>query len=520
MPKAEFGTTKWMSNKIKAAGLQKLRWYCQMCEKQCRDENGFKCHRMSEGHQRMMQIFIQNPTKFMDDFSQEFEREFMRLMRTRYCRTRVLANSVYNNIVADRQHIHMNSTIWVTLSEFVQYLGSTNKCKIELTPKGWYVEYIDHDERRRLEEQEKRRKVELSQEEAKARRLEELVEEAKKRGGYQQCAYTPLLRRDGEEKIVLKGLTRPSEKTSETSDGQGGERPANALKLLEAELKRKRRFAEVAKSSASSDSGAHERARGREGEDRQRLRSEDGGLSKKVRPPLSAAERLRLEIEQEQAKTRGALSIERTSDERRPPRHDAKDSDHFSRRSGDREADRHGESLSGDETKECTDRGRMEDYGRSSDLHGTHSGGPEPHESEDDERKPPPHKYRSKDWWLKEGCIVKVMHEELGDGRYYKQKGTVLRVEERYAAYVKMLEGGDLIRLDQKMLETVIPNIGGRVRIVLGEWRDHEGKMEGIDMDAFCVHVVVDAGPIFKVRPNLAPIVVKNLPYEHVCKVA
>ncbi|PHJ24420.1 dna rna-binding protein kin17 domain-containing protein [Cystoisospora suis] len=150
MPKAEFGTTKWMSNKIKASGLQKLRWYCQMCEKQCRDENGFKCHRMSEGHQRMMQIFIQNPNKFMDDFSVEFEREFMRLMKTRYCRTRVLANSVYNHIVADRQHIHMNSTIWVTLSEFVQYLGSTNKCKIELTPKGWYIEYIDHEELRKL----------------------------------------------------------------------------------------------------------------------------------------------------------------------------------------------------------------------------------------------------------------------------------------------------------------------------------------------------------------------------------
>lgn len=38
----------------------------------------------------------------------------------RYCRTRVLANSVYNNVVCDRHHIHMNSTIWVTLSEFVQ----------------------------------------------------------------------------------------------------------------------------------------------------------------------------------------------------------------------------------------------------------------------------------------------------------------------------------------------------------------------------------------------------------------
>lgn len=28
----------------------------------------------------------------------------------------------------------------------MQYLGATQKCKIEHTPKGWYVEYIDHEE--------------------------------------------------------------------------------------------------------------------------------------------------------------------------------------------------------------------------------------------------------------------------------------------------------------------------------------------------------------------------------------
>ena len=36
--KAGFLTPKAISNRIKAKGLQKLRWYCQMCQKQCRDE--------------------------------------------------------------------------------------------------------------------------------------------------------------------------------------------------------------------------------------------------------------------------------------------------------------------------------------------------------------------------------------------------------------------------------------------------------------------------------------------------
>jgi DNA/RNA-binding protein KIN17 len=50
MGRAEAGTTKAIGNKIKSKGLGRLRWYCQACEKQCRDENGFKCHTMTEGH--------------------------------------------------------------------------------------------------------------------------------------------------------------------------------------------------------------------------------------------------------------------------------------------------------------------------------------------------------------------------------------------------------------------------------------------------------------------------------------
>ena len=34
--KAGFLTPKAIANRIKSKGLQKLRWYCQMCQKQCR----------------------------------------------------------------------------------------------------------------------------------------------------------------------------------------------------------------------------------------------------------------------------------------------------------------------------------------------------------------------------------------------------------------------------------------------------------------------------------------------------
>ena len=35
MVKGGFLTPKAIGNRIKAKGLQKLRWYCEMCQKQC-----------------------------------------------------------------------------------------------------------------------------------------------------------------------------------------------------------------------------------------------------------------------------------------------------------------------------------------------------------------------------------------------------------------------------------------------------------------------------------------------------
>lgn len=73
MPKHEVGSTKWLGNKMKSKGLSKLQFYCQVCQKQCRDANGFKCHQTSEIHMRNMALFMDNPTQFIDQYSGEFE---------------------------------------------------------------------------------------------------------------------------------------------------------------------------------------------------------------------------------------------------------------------------------------------------------------------------------------------------------------------------------------------------------------------------------------------------------------
>lgn len=118
MGKAEVGTPKWIANKIKSKGLQKLRWYCQMCQKQCRDENGFKCHTMSESHQRQLLIFADQPNQFLNDFSKEFEDGYMNLLKRCHGTKRVFANAVSNLIQfenADYNNIYFQRCFYCKL---------------------------------------------------------------------------------------------------------------------------------------------------------------------------------------------------------------------------------------------------------------------------------------------------------------------------------------------------------------------------------------------------------------------
>ena len=105
--------------------------------------------------------------------------------------------------------------------------------------------------------------------------------------------------------------------------------------------------------------------------------------------------------------------------------------------------------------------------------------------------------------------MVKVVTSKLGE-KYYKKKGVVTKVEDRYQAVVKMLDTNDKIRLDQAHLETVIPAIGSferaipllvasepfhclgkKVLIVNGAYRGQEATLEEIHEEAFSVDVTL-----------------------------
>ncbi|XP_070610556.1 DNA/RNA-binding protein KIN17 isoform X2 [Erythrolamprus reginae] len=205
MGKTDFLSPKAIANRIKSKGLQKLRWYCQMCQKQCRDENGFKCHCMSESHQRQLLLASENPQQFMDYFSEEFRNDFLELLRRRFGTKRVHNNIVYNEYISHREHIHMNATQWETLTDFTKWLGREGLCKVDETPKGWYIQYIDRDPEtiRRQQEQEKKKKQDLDDEEKTAKFIEQQVKRGLEGKDQEEPVFTELNRENEEEKVTF-----------------------------------------------------------------------------------------------------------------------------------------------------------------------------------------------------------------------------------------------------------------------------------------------------------------------------
>ncbi|CAN1152472.1 KIN17-like protein [Linum perenne] len=405
MPKNDFLTPKAIANRIKAKGLQKLRWYCQMCQKQCRDENGFKCHCMSESHQRQMLIFGQNPNRVVEGYTEEFETGFLDLMKRSHRFSRVAATVVYNEYIHDRHHVHMNSTQWATLTEFVKHLGRTGKCKVDETPKGWFITYIDRDSETMFKEKLKNKRVRA-----------DMVDEER------------------QEREIQKQIEKAEEQLLKTGDGEsnGGvdvdavEPPAKELKLDAEGVKIGFQLGSKSGSNVGKDRGESSSSR---------------------------------------------LVFEDAEDEK-----DGKKS----KNKANGNVGKVGKSALDELMRE---------------------------EEKVKERK------NRKDYWLFEGIIVKIMSKSLAEKGYYKQKGVVKKVIDKYVGEIEMLESKHRLRVDQVELETVIPQIGGLVKIVNGAYRGCNARLLGVDTDNFCAKVRVEKG-IYDGR------VLQAIEYEDICKLA
>uniref|UniRef100_A0A7I4YFB2 Kin17_mid domain-containing protein n=1 Tax=Haemonchus contortus TaxID=6289 RepID=A0A7I4YFB2_HAECO len=443
MGKHERGTPKDIANRIKSKGLQKLRWFCQMCQKQCRDQNGFKCHLTSESHQRQLLLVAENTNSFLRQFSRDFEANFMQILKTCFGTKRVRANEVYQEYIKDKGHVHMNATVWHTLTGFVLYLGKSGKCKIDQNEKGWYIQYIDQEEVIRKAEEAKRMKAEKDDEERQQEMINAQVRRAlEQQGEVYEPQATELMRSDDSEKITLN-LNLDKKPTAEDL-----KRPVFTGVSIFEQIKTKK------EEPASDEDLPSSSQRDRDREERRDRRDRD---TKKEHRSRS-----------------------RSRDHERDRRSRETKREHRSRsRSHDKERDRRAASSG----KERPSTSKKDEKPKKSALD-------EIREQQEWFKE----KKNRKDHWLHEGIIVKIITKKLGDD-YYKAKGVVKSLIDDYTASVK-LDDGTLVKLDQAHVETVIPNVGREMKIVNGAYRGCVAKLESLDQDAFCLNLRISEGPM------------------------
>lgn len=182
MPKAEVGSTKWVANKMRRKGLQRLRWYCQLCEKQCPDQHGFEMHTKSESHVRRTLAVGEDPRKVVEEFSREFHRNFIQLLKTGHGEKSIPINRFYQDVIAHKEHVHMNATKWPSLTEYAKYLGREGICRVVETDKGIEIAWIDNSPEalRRQDELRRKEAQDRGNEEVEQMMIREQIKRAQK----------------------------------------------------------------------------------------------------------------------------------------------------------------------------------------------------------------------------------------------------------------------------------------------------------------------------------------------------
>ena len=188
--------------------MYSLRWFCQMCQKQCRDENGFKNHCTTENHLRQMERYSTDANKYTEGFSRDFEKAFLDVLSHHHHTKRMNANYVYNEMIQDKNHVHMNATRWDNLASFVQHLGGTGKCVIDETERGWFVKWIDPEEKRRELERRKREEEESRTLEMRTKALlkrQKEVAEQQQQDDEEEVAENEPVVHEEEQRVVVVG---------------------------------------------------------------------------------------------------------------------------------------------------------------------------------------------------------------------------------------------------------------------------------------------------------------------------
>ena len=201
-------------------------------------------HTQSESHVRQMLLVGEDPKKYINDYSNQFQRDFLQLLRTSHGEKKVHLNHFYQEYIANKEHIHMNSTKWPSLTEFAKFLGREGICRVEEDEKGIHVAWIDNspENLRRQDAIRKKERQDKGDEEREQMAIREQIRraqlDAEARGVDMDEAEGELKRAEGEKIKLSFGAKSAAPKAESPAvpidDLKDPESSSNAAPTLEA----------------------------------------------------------------------------------------------------------------------------------------------------------------------------------------------------------------------------------------------------------------------------------------------
>jgi DNA/RNA-binding protein KIN17 len=128
-----------------------------------------------------MLVVGEDPKKYIEQYSRDFQHDFLRLLRTSHGEKKVHMNQFYQEYIRDKEHIHMNATKWPSLTEFAKYLGREGICRVEEGERGLEIQWIDDSPEavQRREDIKRKEKLMKGDEDMEARMLERQIKQAR-----------------------------------------------------------------------------------------------------------------------------------------------------------------------------------------------------------------------------------------------------------------------------------------------------------------------------------------------------
>jgi hypothetical protein len=84
--------------------------------------------------------------------------------------------------------------------------------------------------------------------------------------------------------------------------------------------------------------------------------------------------------------------------------------------------------------------------------------------------------------WVHPNLIVRIKDKELKNGEYFNKKAKIIQIIDEFVAELEVLDNKAKIKIDQLLLEAVIPAINSSVIILCGDHKWEKGKLIEINL--------------------------------------